>query len=281
MKKLLEQIQNKFFKIPENLYYEDSLYEEIASKKNTIRKSNSISEIVVGSSQGNLGFIPNIFSSSCFNLCSTSQDLYYSFKLAEYYLNRIKTLNRVFLFYADFSPGFEVQKSSDKLISALYCLLYGFPPMISNDRDLENFKWWFYLKTLIDPIKVASKLDYRGYKEQFTNFSGDYLLKRANNHLKHNKRNNNQTQFLEEMLKLGAEFSLVVVIGPTRKDYRDLLPDKEFLFRELYSLQKRHMFKILDFYADDSFLSDDFQDADHLNHNGARKLTLKIKELLN
>ena len=71
---------------------------------------------------------------------------------------------------------------------------------------------------------------------------------------------------------------LVVVIPPFRSDYKNLLPPENFLFEKLNKLEVDGL-KILNYYNSDKFDDTDFGDADHLNENGAIKLTKEIHSI--
>lgn len=72
---------------------------------------------------------------------------------------------------------------------------------------------------------------------------------------------------------------LFVVIPPFRSDYTKLLPPFEEVFAPLLSLtQKDASIHLLDYFHDTDFADDDFGDTDHLNLQGAKKLTQKIRQ---
>ena len=73
----------------------------------------------------------------------------------------------------------------------------------------------------------------------------------------------------------------VVVIPPCRSDYTALCPPYDELFAELLGvLRRHHNVSLLSFWGDSSFVDSDFGDMDHLNRQGAEKLTAKINSQL-
>ena len=75
--------------------------------------------------------------------------------------------------------------------------------------------------------------------------------------------------------------NLNVIIPPVRKDYKDCCPSDKVIFKDIYELSNELNIKIYDFYNDEDFKYEDFYDTDHLNPNGAKKLTEKLKKLIN
>lgn len=106
-----------------------------------------------------------------------------------------------------------------------------------------------------------------------------FAEERAPYHLRENRREPNQLEwfwrFLTCLREEGA--AVTVVVPPMREDYRNLLPSKEELFR---ALEEFPDVRIADFYDDASFAFSDFRDPDHLNGDGARKLSQKLAEML-
>ena len=98
--------------------------------------------------------------------------------------------------------------------------------------------------------------------------------------MKNNRRNNNQTEYVKKAAELTRQkkHNLLIVIPPARSDYTKLLPPLEELFPDLLPL--KNDIRILSFLNDGDFSDSDFCDTDHLNKNGAVKLTEKIRKYL-
>ena len=105
---------------------------------------------------------------------------------------------------------------------------------------------------------------------------------RTSSHLRENKRSNSQHDCIELLVKAARVdgHRLFIVIFPARKEYTRLLPPKDSLFNGMYELAKKNNLTVIDFYEDTDFEDDDFYDWDHLNENGARKLTKKLNNIL-
>ncbi len=75
--------------------------------------------------------------------------------------------------------------------------------------------------------------------------------------------------------------NVLIVLSPYRNDVRAKLPNSHDLYSDLLILTSRYNnIEILNAYEDEEFVPDDFLDSDHLNYQGACKLTAKIREKL-
>ena len=243
-------------------------YEALAQKR------DSVETLALGSSHGYHGFLPDEKS---FNLCGTSQDLYLSCELYKRYADLPK-LKHVILFYSVFSPGFETERTSEMEYCLYYKYFWGIPLRYNTD-DYFKYKWRMlgrYLRK--HPMDAIG--DYRGENEyKFFMSPTMSVEERVASHLKNNRRGNSQTEYVREMAELAEyrEHKLVVVIPPFRSDFAALLPPFDEMFAELLALQAgKPSIQILSFMGDKDFDDSDFGDTDHLNRQGAEKLTAKL-----
>lgn len=241
--------------------------------------TSEIETLAFGSSHGYYGYIA---AEKEFNLCETSQDLYYSYALYEKYAGKLKNLKTIILFYSVFSPSMELQKTSESFRCVYYTAFYDIPYKLP---DLAK-------KTgLVKDEKITSQIGKDFLRKPISKNRGNFSFdtyeavilsaeQRAASHLKHNKRNNTQTEFVTKMGDLAKQnnHKLFVVIPPMRSDYRELLPPTEELFNALISQISDKDISLINMYDSPDFSSDDFSDTDHLNQKGAEKLTAKIKE---
>ena len=98
---------------------------------------------------------------------------------------------------------------------------------------------------------------------------------RAKSHLRENKREPDQMQWLKELINLvhSDNRRLIIVIPPFRSDYKKIISKQSNLFEKIYNLKG---VEVLNFYDSKIFSDDDFGDSDHLNEQGAIKLTNEI-----
>ena len=254
---------------------------EIAEKKLELEKrKNEITGLVLGSSHGAYAFDPGMAPEGYFNHCSTSQDLYYSYCLFVYSLNVLPHCKMIILFYSVFSPGYEVQCTSEKHIAAYYNVLYGIPPKYEPDSELLEQK--LLCKRGLKAYTVNCR-DTWGFNHLGDYFPADYpVTDRCKAHLRENQRSNNQFDYFRKLCREAIErgIHIYIVIPPARGDYRAGLPSKDELFFKLIATAKEQQIKILDFFDSSIFHADDFGDFDHLTPDGAQKLTKEIFQLL-
>lgn len=229
---------------------------------------DNISTLVFGSSHGQYDFFP---IKGEYNLCSSSQDLYYSYQIYRKTANTLH-LKNVLLFYSVFSPGFDLEKSSEKLRCVLFNSFWKIPYLHGSCFDFFKAKLYLMFNK---SKKITLPPEYKGecFYEWFFPASND-LRHRCAKHLKHNQ-SNAQHFFLEQMIStaIRQKHRLYVIITPCRSDYKSILPSSQQLFSSLYKIE--HC-KVLN-YFDDDFNDNDFGDTDHLNYQGAIKLSDKIR----
>ncbi len=127
----------------------DTIYKKHLSLENNI---NKIQTLVLGSSHGHYAFLPK--EETEFNLSIRSQDLYYSYKLYQKYASKLSNLKNIILFYSVFSPGFEIEKTSNRFLCIPYIFIYN-----------------IYSKSIVRNITFLIECIYRSIK--FFNYESD------------------------------------------------------------------------------------------------------------
>lgn len=246
-----------------------------------------VSTLVLGSSHAYYGYFAE---QDEFNLADVSCDFHLASALLGYWLSRgLPALRRVVLFYDDFGPGNVLEKSSEVYRMIPYVRLYGME--IGSHRSDTNL----YLS--YDDLCAAFDRGMRrfrpivddGYRGNFGYGFRPYkspqgiLEKRVRGHLKLNSGEEcvHIARMIADLKPLGIRLTLVM--PPLREDYRSLLPkDRGVLFRALWrtgiSPQDIEFVDLLD---SSLFTSGDFNDMDHLNENGARKLSACVRTSAN
>lgn len=234
--------------------------------------------LVLGSSHGDYGFVP---AEGSFNLCGASQDLYTSYELYRR-SGELPKLNTVILFYSVFSSGSETEKTVERERCLYYRKFWGVPYRFNDESFWKpkevHLEAWLKIREKKANPDYRGLGDYRGFLPPSSSVSD-----RVVSHLKNNRRNNGQVQYVEKMAELAKErgHKFVIVIPPFRRDYMDLLPPYAEVFGDLLTILRRHHdVHLLSFFGDSSFADSDFGDMDHLNRHGAGKLTAKIVEHL-
>lgn len=253
------------------------VFNELYIKKNKLDKINKLEMLALGSSHGAYSFIPEIIQKNSFNLCSTSQDLYYSYQLYKKVSNSHPQLKTIVLFYSVFSSGFEIEKTNERSICSYFMYLYKIESKFkSNDLILKAKRCKIYRK----PQNVFEKIDNGFLYHKNNTLDGFDVNERVNRHLRENKRKNDQITYLIQLINdcNKNEQRLVIVLPPVRKDYKQLVPSNAF--DKLFELEKQYHFKFIDFFNSNLFDNNDFFDCDHVNLNGAVKLSNHLKDYL-
>lgn len=260
-------------------------------KKNDLLKGN-FDTIVLGSSHAEMGFYPKYYSDTCYNFGCSALDLYYTKQLFDFCNNNLKNINHFIVFYSLFSPGYILQLTSWREMCILFKIHYNCPYYFQDANQKEfNYKEKTLLKFHKKNLKNKKRLrkatrHYNGYSFgpfMPNNHIADFqkINNRIMGHLKHNKRQDKQNFFIEEIyhnLKPGQK--LTIVIPPVREDYKSIIKEPYGeLFKDIISLCQKLDIKLLNFYETDSF-NNHFFDEDHLDPVGAYHLTTAIKNHL-
>lgn len=242
-------------------------------------KAGVIENMILGSSHAKCGWAAG---EKDINLGMDSQDLYYSYNLYKKYMDIFPNLKNIIVFYAVFSSGLDTEYTS-YFYSAIAQHVYFGIPYHNEDKAIElNFEG--FEKAIKNKhfslLKAAQKLssDYVAEKERFV--SEDIVKQTALNHLKNNQRQVDQNIYLQNLCRQASERQqqVTVIIPPFVSLYKSVLPDEKEIFKTLYALADDNPnLKILSYYNSNAFSDDDFADYEHLNRQGAEKLTALIK----
>ena len=252
------------------------LYAESFLKKEVlINSKQSFDTLILGSSH----IYQYVTQESELNCALASQDLYSSYKLYEK-LNS-NSLKNIIISFSVFTPGHCLIKTNDCQMSILYKLIFGIDyeyEDIAKKKKLYS-KEKYFLKTINKyrrDLNIPKK--YKPVDKRFKEKS--YIQKRAYKHLKNNLRPNNEMRWCLKLLEMSAlnKQQIYFVIPPFMNCYKEVLPNCEILFKELYSLcEQFDSATILNFYNTD-YDDSDFVDGDHLGQEAWNKLTCEIRK---
>ena len=249
------------------------------------KKLNDVKTLILGSSHLQNNYIA---VEGEYNFAISSQDLYYGYNLYKKLNN--PSLKNIVIAFSVFTPGLSIIKTQ--------CADFCIPYKVLFDIDYQDFdvaeeKQLFKLE---DNIKkeiemylskdVVSK-QYRGNLVWYPHkkFNAQKARERALKHYKNNQRENNQMNFCVNLLNdtCANGQKIYFVLPPVTKSYREALPEKDIVFKDLYNLVKDYDHaKILDYYDTDYFDERaDFTNEDHLNKKGAQKLSTLIRRDIN
>ncbi len=250
--------------------------------RNLFSKINTVETIVLGASNARMGFIEDEKS---INFGIDAQDLYYSYKILEKYVNLIPNLKNVVLYYRVFSPGHELEKSPQVYRTAYYSAFLDIPyknKLIAMNKGVIELE-----KKL---IKLAPKLEERLKKIPYDLMTPEHPnvnppaleQKWISSWLDLNKRNT-QNFYLHNIFNLAKSRNckVIVVISPYNPRIKSQLPSGSELFQNLRDICDMYEFvEIYNAFDDSQYDENDFIDGEHMSRSGALKATAVINQYL-
>ena len=206
-------------------------------------------------------------------------DLFGSYYLYKYISKKCSNLKNIIVFYGFFLNGFELAKTREKWRCVYYNDFFKIPYPLNNfiNSDIEKMPN-FYKKNLKSLCETEK---FYGYYSPKASIYSD-APKRVSGHLKNYNRNENGLVYLEKLYQEIKENqqNLCIIIPPFRKDYLDNLPiniENEAISKLTKIIPENQIYNFL---RDKDFDIEDFSDTDHLNPDGAKKLSIKINKIL-
>lgn len=239
-------------------------------KDRFLKTANNVNCIILGSSHARRNFVSEIFSENSFNFGTTSQDLYESYKFLEYSCRLVRKLEKVILFISAFSGGFNIQHSGERFRAAIVEHVFEICPQEKYDLLCEFLKY-----NLSNNHHHSLKI--QSYADQYLIGNSDAInLERVYKH-KEYSLSNQEILWLNEIIKFCKErgIDLTLVSSPCKKIYREIIPS-ETAFANIENICKSRNVRFLNFYHSSTLKEEDFYDLDHLNIDGARRLTEEI-----
>ena len=269
-----------------------SLYKQ--KRDQLVANADSIEVLVLGSSHAMDGIDPNQFTLYAHNLAFGSQSIYFDRKLAEKYLPDLPQLKYVLLtldynslyydhdegrdffyqyYYGLHYKGRKFHKESILQSFFVYTLEQTFSMMLndlrSNRKDLV--KGW---------TDIAGKDD----KEVLSVEKNELRAKGFINTTKKWEGGDSVLGDLERLINLLQSHNItpILITFPNYSLMRSFL-DESIIVR--YGsvgteLSQKYQIPYLDYFADDSFTVADYFNCDHLNAEGAAKLSKRINEVI-
>lgn len=259
-------------------------YMNIFSKKSMgIKKIKNLDTLILGSSHLECGYIA---SNNEFNMATTAQDLYYTYNLYKKY-SRNDTKNIV-IGYSYFSAFSHILKSSvhnkiTPVIKIFSGIDYQDSDLVTNElRQYEKsakFSSYMYIIRNLLIKNYYGNMNKKAYSDKFNEIDA----KKIGEKICHAffKHPHDQLVYLKKLIENIEENkqNLFIVLTPILKDYREYIPNKDTLFKELYDIiSDKPCIKLIDYYDSEIFTKEDFVDYEHVNYQGAKKLTKLIND---
>ncbi|GGG54664.1 hypothetical protein [Bizionia arctica] len=263
-----------------------------------LNENNDVNMLVFGDSHTFYGINPEWLSVSSFNLANISQTIYFDKLLLEKHINHLPKLKYVII-SVEYTTLSQIDNTQEDIWRKYF---------YSAQMDLEVpiIDWYNPKKYSLALTRKFNKTwkSYRDYRTEGTLIGSDvngwgntYLATVDSLELKtiakniSRKHEDGSMDFslnigrIQQIIDLCKERHIEVILinMPVTKDYLDLLNPEKLKKIEATCdrlVKNNTNVKRLSFLRDPRFTTADFQDADHLNAQGAKKCSLLINEYL-
>ncbi len=251
--------------------------------------------LVLGSSQALQGIDPEYFSRPGFNLANVSQSLYYDAQLGLRYAEQMPRLKVVLIGISYFSFGFQLEDSIEAWRAYYYYHFWGVRP-----RNFSVFDPQAHSLIALYSFGMAQQYALKNFRVNLAEGYADNGWKKVVQ-VSDERRVNDLTgqdraqfhtglikngfyaanrAYLEQLLKRLKERNIAVVFvsPPVYNTYRKFTDSAIDRLNEdqIKSLCREYGCGYYDYQADGRFTLADFDDNDHLNYQGAEKLSRLI-----
>jgi hypothetical protein len=262
--------------------------------------SQDITTLFLGNSHAYYGINPVYITGNAFNASHISQSLNLDYEIFKKYKDDWDELKFIIISVDYISLFGRLSKGIEKWRIKNYNLYYDMhlSNSLSNNSELLSINFQFNIMRIysyyiqnITPIS-CSKL---GYADIFTKRldlkEKNLLLEKTGKSaaLRHTKSDfslmNENLQILEEMIHFASKNNIEIIIytPPAYKTYVSNLNKNQLstVINALTALAENNANCIyINLLEDTRFSSDDYRDADHLNPNGAKKLSLIFNKII-
>ena len=245
---------------------------------------------ITGVSHAYAGTDMGCYSKIGLNLAYTSQDLFLDFELAKLVTQKVKKLKYAIIGVAPFSIHYDLSQSINSYRMMLYfpiiktlhhlCIKENELKEIFNEVYFESFEMFdseqIYKKRLscASCNKNITIDDYLAFRNNLRFWDDKYYPDTASE----NKRILNS--YVEHCISKEIQPSLVIF--PVSRWYNKFFSKKKFEEVREYCqcLADKHNIKFYDLSCDSRFNDSDFFDVEHLNINGAHKVSKILSEMI-
>ncbi len=261
------------------------------------KHSNAIEVIVLGSSHVFYGIDPKYFKENTFNASFVSQALSYDYAILEKYQNNWRNLKCIVVPVDYFSLYLTLEDGPEEWRVKNYNIYFGIYNRIRVEDNFEILGGTLYskLSRIYHSIKHESVVTcdslgwgtvYHSADSKDLNGTGKVAALRHGRSKDYEKFFMKNVQTLNKIISFAKEkkVKLIFVTCPAYKSYtKNLEPDQlnttiDFMNQLVTGNRNIYYYNLLN---NQSFIGEDFYDADHLNEKGAKKLSLMVDSLIN
>lgn len=269
---------------------QDTLPTSYQKKQNLLSSHRAADVVVLGSSHALYGILASQMGKDSINLANSSQSIPLDEQLLSKYLSANPAPRFVIEPISYFSLGYMITKGPEDWRDCWYSIYMQVSERSFFQRIADRRYWgmpcllgakklWHVARGIFSDFPTMS-LDSSGSSNSATDLLGtpitdDVGLKRAAYHAQ--LRNEDIQESIESLVRMqklcqkhGSQ--LVFVTLPVYKTYSKAM-DKQRFYNEIQQVRKIPNTRYFDFLEDPGFTIADFRDNDHLNLQGASKLS--------
>lgn len=272
-------------------------------KKEYLEKNaENIETLILGSSHASAGFNPIYFHSNTFNASHVAQQLNYDYEIFKLYRDRMVRLNTIILpiSYFTYFERLEVGINSWRVKN--YVIYYG----IDSNSTLKNNSEVFSNKFNINVNRLSSYYFFNvsnisctnlGWGNSYSSTKALDLVKSGEKNAKIYTKDNiysyenqniyNQNEIIIHSILewcVANDIKVLLITLPAFETYiKELNKDQlNITIETTENLSSQYPnCTYLNLLNDTNFVAKDYYDADHLSEIGAKKLSIKMNEILN
>ena len=254
----------------------------------------TIDTIFMGMSYAEKAYNYKVLGDNTFNLANSSEDIYYSYGILKKVLKESNNIHTVILDLPYYFMNYNMSKTKNmKVRGNLYINLlqdsHEYAHVKFNDSMYKNFKSIFNENEI--GLKVKSSLIGK-YRREFKiekELSDSENIKYNPNYEKYYNRSFKKTQkenveILTKFISLCVRNSikLIITVSPSlmREHREEVKVAKLEFYKIIEQCKKEYKFEFIDFFSDQTFILKDFKDYTHLNYEGSKKISNKIRGIL-
>lgn len=253
-----------------------------------------VQTLILGNSHGVFGIKPDMLGTSAYNLCNVSQTFEYDDFLLRHFYPLCKQLKTVIL-VVDHSNFFDPPLEDGEPYRCIYYRLYMHYPkhalfsrygfeladVTAARKKVQNW----YKNKHIPYDHLGWNTSYRKECRRASDLTDDNARKTVLRHHQHGLKyveDNKASLFSIAAFCQQNHLRLILLQTPVLSAYNRAI---EFVYddalqKSLLACKEQYGAVIADYSADQRFSYDDLFDADHLNHEGAEKLSAILRTLI-
>ncbi|MCR1850329.1 hypothetical protein NSA42_13645 [Paeniclostridium sordellii] len=315
-----DKLMNAMFEISEKIYYENYDYNYLLKSLEKCKCEN-IETLVVGNSYPLTGIDSKLLSNKSENISISSQDLYYSYKLAKEVINNNENIKRCIIGAGYYLVNHDLSKcKSEYSVNMVKYLYY---PILKDKHNSEKvdiiefltlgkvlnndlidyiFNLEFLHKHFIDliyrenngyfnknlrreMISILQGVKLSDINEDEKYRLGEFRASQHNDLSKYTETKKEYNLIFNDFINFLEEKGVepVIVVFPTTKYYSKFINEtyKDEFYKIIDGIKEKYTVKLVDFSKIDIFEEDDFIDFDHMSESGCIKITHELNKILN